>query len=73
MTQAKLRYKTIRIPEPVYDNVQLARKMLVTEGIDSLPKEIIDPRICPVCGKGLEGVEISFGYRFAYWFTARSP
>jgi len=58
----KMEYKTIKIPEPVYNNIQTVRRELAMKGLEKLPKEFREMKICPACNSPMEGIEVQASY-----------
>ncbi len=47
-------YKTVKVPLWVYEDALDARADVLRQGLQFLPKEILEPANCPRCGGDLE-------------------
>ena len=57
-----IEYKTIRIPVEDYKIVEKTRQQLAIKGIEALPKEIREMKICPICGGKMEGFSVKYQF-----------
>ena len=56
-------YKSIKVPKWVYDNSKQVALAISRKGIENLPKEILSPKYCPICGSRMEKVELKYSYK----------
>ncbi len=63
--RVKLKYRSTKLPSYVYDEAELVRAKLITGGIKQLPRELLAPEKCPVCGSKMQGFELRA--RVAYY------
>ena len=58
-----MEYKVVRVPSCAHDSVQLIRGRAIANQA-RLPQEVLSPKMCPLCGGLMEGVEatIRVGY-----------
>lgn len=49
-----MEYKNVKIPAWAYENAVAARSDLLRRGLDALPEEVREPRVCPRCGGKME-------------------
>jgi hypothetical protein len=47
-------YKNVKIPAWAYDNALAVRSDILRRGLDALPEEVREPRVCPRCGGKME-------------------
>lgn len=50
-------YKTIKVPQWVYENAKEVELMLMRKGYENLPSKVLSPRECPICSSTLESLE----------------
>ncbi|MFA5794968.1 MAG: hypothetical protein WC980_07905 [Candidatus Brocadiia bacterium] len=55
-------YKSIRVPNWVYQNWQKAGEALAKKGIEVLPEKVLAPKKCPVCSAKLRMVKFKYEY-----------
>ena len=56
-------YKSIKVPEWVYENSKQAALILSRKGTDSLPTEVLSPEYCPKCNSKMEKLELKYSYK----------
>jgi len=56
-------YKSIKVPKWVYDNSKQVALAISRKGIENLPKEVLSPETCPICGSRMEKVELKYLYK----------
>ena len=56
--KVNVRYRSTKLPSYVFDEAELARAKLITGGIKRLPKEVLAPEKCPICGSKMRGFEV---------------
>ena len=56
--EVNVRYRSTKLPSYVFDEAELARAKLITGGIKRLPKEVLAPEKCPICGSKMRGFEV---------------
>jgi ribosomal protein S27AE len=49
-------YRSVKIPEWVYENALATRSELLRRGLDALPEEVREPQKCPRCGGKMEAL-----------------
>lgn len=57
-----IRYRDIKVPEPVYESARILRQRTLEFGLGQLPREVTSPSRCPMCGGGLEGFQAAYQY-----------
>lgn len=60
MKKVELKAKTAKIGNPVYQTGLKVRRYIAQNGLNSLPKEILSPTNCPICGDKMEIFEIRY-------------
>jgi ssDNA-binding Zn-finger/Zn-ribbon topoisomerase 1 len=55
-------YKAIKIPSEDYENIEEARQQLAIKGIKTLPKQLREVEVCPICGSKMEGFSVKYQY-----------
>ena len=53
-----IKYRSTKLPSYVFDEAELARAKLITGGIKRLPKKLLAPEKCPICGNKMRGFEV---------------
>lgn len=53
-------YKTVKVPQWVYDNAIAVRGDLVRQGLDSVPAELLEPPQCPRCGSEVDYLRVEY-------------
>jgi len=59
-------YRSITLPEPVYNMIVEVRKELLKKGLDQIPKkvwDVVESDKCPRCGSAMERIEYEVDYR----------
>ena len=56
--RVSMRYRSTKLPSYVFDEAELVRAKLITGSIKRLPKELLTPEKCPICGNKMRGVEV---------------
>jgi len=51
-------YRSTKLPEYVFGEAELVRAKLIMGSIKQLPKELLIPKECPICGNKLRGFEL---------------
>lgn len=54
---ANVDYKTIKVPQWVYENAKEVELTLMRKGFGNLPTKVLNPRECPICSSTLEPSE----------------
>ena len=57
-----VKYKTIKVPIEDYKIIEKTRQQLAIKGIETLPKEIREIKVCPICGSKMEGFSIKYQF-----------
>lgn len=57
-----VKYKTIKVPIKDYEIIEQTRQQLAIKGIETLPKELIETKKCPICGSKMEGFGIKYQF-----------
>lgn len=57
-----MEYKVVRIPDWAYENGKRLQGEIIKQGLNSVPREIQEPSLCPQCGTQLEYVELKYRY-----------
>lgn len=52
------RYKTIKVPIEDYKIIEKTRQQLAIKGIETLPREMREIEVCPICGSKMEGFSV---------------
>ena len=55
-------YKAIKVPVEDYEMIEKARQELAIKGIETLPKELREIKVCPLCGSRMEGLSIKYQF-----------
>lgn len=56
------RFRSIKVPEWVYQNVRRAELALERPGATPLPREVLAPAACPACRGRLDRFELRYEY-----------
>ena len=56
------KYKSAKIPLWVHQNEQLAEVFLARKGLDKIPKEVLEPKACPICNSKMEEFIAQYQY-----------
>jgi len=56
--RVNIKYRSTKLPSYVFDEAELVRAKLITGGIKRLPKELLAPEKCPICGNKMRGFEV---------------
>ena len=56
--KVNIKYRSTKLPSYVFDEAELARAKLITGGIKRLPKKLLAPEKCPICGNKMRGFEV---------------
>lgn len=56
--EAKMEYKSTKIPRYVFDGVELAKAKILTERTKQLPPEVFMPNQCPICGGKMQKLDV---------------
>jgi len=56
------RYRDIKVPAPVYESARILRQRTLESGLNRIPREVMSPTSCPLCGGSLEGFQIAYEY-----------
>jgi len=56
-------YRSIKVPQWVYENSKQASLFLSRKGIEGLPKEVLSPKYCPICKTEMEELELKYTYK----------
>ena len=56
--KVNIRYRSTKLPSYVFDEWELVRAKLITGSIKQLPKELLAPEKCPICGNKMRGFEV---------------
>lgn len=59
---AQLEYTSVKTPKPIFGNIDLIQQRLIRDGLNVLPKEILEPKKCPLCDSELKSVEFKYEY-----------
>lgn len=56
-------YKSIKVPQWVYENLEQAKLTIARKGTESLPQEVLSPECCPICTSAMEKLELKYSYK----------
>ena len=58
------KYKSTKLPRYIFDEAEMIKMKLLMGGLKELPRDILVPRKCPVCGGEMIGFEIRAGVSY---------
>ncbi len=63
MVKSTKKYKTLKIPPPILDciNIAKAKILMSINTFTNLPVDVLSPKKCPICGHELEPFEYDTG------------
>ena len=56
-TVEKVEYRSTKLPRYIFDAAELVRARMLTGGLKRLPKELLAPEKCPICGGKMRRLE----------------
>jgi len=54
----RVEYRSTKLPRYIFDEAELVRAKILTEGGRRLPREVLMPEKCPICGGKMRGLEV---------------
>ena len=54
----KVEYRSTKLPRYIFDEAELVKAKILTEGGGRLPKEVLMPERCPICGRKMRRLDV---------------